>query len=814
MPRSLLIPCLFSFFILPVFAQQKSPANPSTTPAPAARAAAAEASPQGETATARLPVRRVVLYKNGVGYFEHLGRVRGNQTLTIDFTSGQLNDVLNSLTVLDLGGGRITAVNYNSEAPLAKRLGALRLPLGEQTTVRQFLAALRGARLEVRSGAGTIAGRLLSVETKTRTTKDGQVIPYDEISLITDGGEVRSAELGPATSVRLAERDLNVEVGRYLNLIASTRLQDLRRMTISTAGVGERQVYVSYISEVPLWKTTYRIVMPTKPAAKPLLQGWAVVDNTVGEDWENVQLSLVAGAPQSFVQNVSQPYYSRRPVVPLPESVQLSPQTHAATLEPGKGMLSGSVTDQSGADVSGATVRVYNESNVLVATATTDDSGNYQVNGLPQGNYRVEIQMQGFSTFAAANVAVSGAEETTQDAQLSVGSVAESVEVQSMAAPSPAAPKEKRAARGAFAGRPEYGRNSALIASPSQATDAVTINATRAAQQAAAQARELGDLFEYKLKQPVTIRKNQSALVPILQSDVIAEKVSLWSESSGRPQPLLAIWLTNSSSLTLDGGSFSVLEEETFAGEGLLDAIKPGERRLLSYAADLGVRVDAKSDSESEPVTRVRISHGVMTQTSEIRERKTYTIRNEDTHPRIVVIEHPRRPEYKLAPGLEPVESVAGFYRFRVPVEAKKTESFTVKETRPIETRYVITNLNDDQIAFFLRQKTINPQIEQALRSIIAQKNAIAALDRNLQARRDETKRIFDDQQRLRENMKALKGSPEEKALLQRYTQALDSQESRLETIHKEMADLDQKRQQAAAELNRMIEELQFDSTL
>jgi hypothetical protein len=810
MLRILLCACIASMLTFPAIAQEK-PAPGSAPvggaqPRVAAPPATQESGGEAETAGAKLPVRRVVLYKNGVGYFEHLGRVRGNQTLTIDFTSGQLNDVLSSLTVLDLGGGRITAVNYNSEAPLAKRLGALRLPLGEQTTVSQFLSAVRGARLEVRSGGATIAGRLLSVERKTRTTKEGQVVPYDEIAVITDSGEVRTAELGTATSVRLAERDLNQEVGRYLNLIASTRLQDLRRMTISTAGTGDRQVYVSYISEVPLWKTTYRIVLPSKANAKPLLQGWAIVDNTVGEDWENVELSLVAGAPQSFIQQLSQPYYSRRPVVPLPESVQLEPQTHAATLIPGNGMLSGNVTDARGANVANATVRVYDTNNNVVATATTDDSGNYEVHGLPEGNYRVEVSQQGFRSYVENDVAVTGGEEVSKDVTLQVGMASETVAGAVMdqstfnLAQTPAP----------FAAKARLPRMQPQV-SP---IDAATLNATRAAQQAAAQARELGDLFEYKLKQPVTIRKNQSALVPILQSDVAAEKVSLWSEAAGRPQPLLAVWLVNTSGLTLDGGSFTVLEEETFAGEGLLDPVKPGEKRLLSYAADLGVRVDAKAESQSQPVTRVRIFRGVMTQTSEVREQKTYTVRNEDTHARTVVIEHPRRPGYTLSPGLEPAETTAGMYRFRVPVEPKKTESLKVLEVKPLETRYIINNLTDDQITLFLRQKTINPEIEQALRKIVAQKGVVAGFDSQIQARKDETKRIFDDQQRLRENMKALKGTPEEKALVQRYTKELDDQENRLDAIRKESADLEQKRQQAQAELNRMIEELQFDAAV
>ncbi|MGO9588862.1 MAG: hypothetical protein ACLP3K_02300 [Candidatus Acidiferrales bacterium] len=119
---------------------------------------------------ANLPVRRVILYKSGVGYFEHVGRVDGDQTVQIDFTSGQLNDVLQSLTILDLNGGRVAGVDYNSEAPLSERLGTLRLPLEQNTNISNFYGALRGARLEIRSGTTTITGRLLSVERKTRVS--------------------------------------------------------------------------------------------------------------------------------------------------------------------------------------------------------------------------------------------------------------------------------------------------------------------------------------------------------------------------------------------------------------------------------------------------------------------------------------------------------------------------------------------------------------------------------------------------------------------------------------------------------------------
>jgi hypothetical protein len=159
-----------------------------------------------------LPVKRVVLYKNGVGYFEHAARVHGTQDLSIDFTSSQLNDVLKSFTAVDLGDGRISSVRYNSTAPLDERLKSLRLPFGEQVTRAGFLQAMRGARVEVHSGASSAVGRLLSVESSRRQDTKGNFVDVTEFSVMTDGGEVKNFELTSATSVRIAERDLNEEV--------------------------------------------------------------------------------------------------------------------------------------------------------------------------------------------------------------------------------------------------------------------------------------------------------------------------------------------------------------------------------------------------------------------------------------------------------------------------------------------------------------------------------------------------------------------------------------------------------------------------
>jgi hypothetical protein len=712
--------------------------------------------PVSGSSAARLPVTRVILYKNGVGYFEHSGHVRGSQDVNVDFTTAQLNDVLKSLTVLDRGKGRITGVSYNSTAPIERQLGLLRLPVGENPTTAQFLTALRGARVEIHNGSLTGSGRLLSIEERDLPKTDpskgdreeqpglNEKTKHTQISIVSDGGELRVFDLTPTTSVRVLEKDVNEEVGKYLGLIASTRDQDVRRMTISTAGDGERDLLVSYISEVPVWKSTYRIVVPKD--GKPLLQGWAIVDNTVGEDWKNVELSLVAGAPQSFVQELSQPYYSRRPEVPLPENAMLTPQTHEATMEQ------------------------YASLGHAPKMASTGVIGGVP-GGVPGG------QMGGV-----------------------IGGIG--------------------SGRGPGFGPGEGGGTgggifrSALPAPPPPPPhpDATEIAESLEEGTTVGQTQELGDLFEYKLKDRVTIRKNQSALVPILQTRIDAERVSLWNPS--QDSVLRALWVDNNSNLTLDGGSFNVLEGDAFAGEGLLDAIKPGEKRLLSYAADLGLLVDAKQKNENQRVTRIVIAHGAMTQSTQERQEETYTVRNRDTSARVLILEHPARAGWKLADDETPAESTTSFHRFRVAVEPKTTKTLTVKEYRPVSNRWMLTGITDNEIKFFLDQKMINPEVENALRSVARKKNDIAVLDAVIAGRRAQVTNISDDQQRVRENMKALKGSAEEKALIERYVGELNEQEDRVQALRKEITEMQQKRDAAQSALTMMIENLQMEATL
>jgi len=201
-------------------------------------------------------------------------------------------------------------------------------------------------------------------------------------------------------------------------------------------------------------------------------------------------------------------------------------------------------------------------------------------------------------------------------------------------------------------------------------------------------------------------------------------------------------------------------------------------------------------------------------QTSEQVDHMTYTLRNTDSEARDVIIEHPVHDGWKLAKDLKPEETTASFYRFRVKVQPNQTATLKVDEFEPLESRLALANVTDDQIKLFFNQKTIRPEVEQALRKIIQQKNEIAGFDHEIQNRQTQVNTINQDQQRLRENMKALKGSAEEKALLQRYTHELNDQEDKLESVRAEMSKLELRRTESRQQLDQMLQELTLDEAI
>jgi hypothetical protein len=410
---------------------------------------------------------------------------------------------------------------------------------------------------------------------------------------------------------------------------------------------------------------------------------------------------------------------------------------------------------------------------------------------LPAGNAALSVRSSGFKDFNLSNFYLGVGRTNEIDARLEVGTVAETVEVRA--------------------------------ASPTISAETATLSGAVGKLQAEAEAKGLGDYFEYVLKQTITIGKNQSALVPILQAHVEAEKVTLWSQNSKSDDdddqsnsgvPLRSLWVTNTSGLTLDSGTFNILDGGTLAGEGLIKIVHPNERRVLSYAADTAVHIRTEDESTTKPVSQVKIAKGLMTLRREERARRTYTVRNADTSPRQVILEHPMQEGWKLAEGSpKPEETAASVYRFRVAVGPGTTEHLTVESYHPEETVYQLTNLDDDLVKLLVDQQRVTPAMNEAFRRILGQKNQISDLQRQIKFSAVELDAIAKDQVRIRENMKALKGSAEEKVLLQRYTHELDSQEDRLGILGKDIAELQAKQTSAQAELDRMVQSVSVDES-
>ena len=436
--------------------------------------------------------------------------------------------------------------------------------------------------------------------------------------------------------------------------------------------------------------------------------------------------------------------------------------------------------DATGAAVPNAKITVRNEETATSRTTTTNAQGLYRFDNIQAGNSALFVDGQGFKRFQLTSFYLGVDRMNEIDARLEVGSVSETVEV--------------------TAGATQLQTISSEIASRAEG------------EQPEAEAKGLGDNFEYKLKQKITIGKNQSALVPILQSKIEAEKVTLWTV--GEDNVLRALWINNSSGLTLDSGTFNLLDADAFAGEGVLETIHPGEHRLISYAADPAVHIADRTQEEQKPVSRVVMSKGLMITSHQLSSKHKFVVRDADTTSRQVVIEYPLKSGWKLAEGSKPEESTASFYRFRVPVEAGKSAELQVEEFSTQDNRFELTNLEDDQLKYLtvlFADNRITPPLKEALHRIMQKKDDIAAIERQSADKKRLMDGIEKSQARLRENMKALKGGAEERALTERYTRELNSQEDQLATLSKEKEELDAKREQAEQEFDTIVRQIALD---
>jgi hypothetical protein len=668
-----------------------------------------------------LPIRKVILYSNGVAYIERRGLVNGNAEVDLSFKQSQVDDVLKSMVVLDLGQGKIGAVSYNSSMPASARTAEIPFSVSSESEesgtesggLANVLSQLQGAQVVVASTRGAATGAILTVEKRkgqalTKENAGAFPVAYSVV-IASRSGEISSFDLTDIRSVKLLEENAQQDINEFSSATASTRRRDAKTISITSQGTGQREMVVSYVIAAPIWKTTYRVVLDDE--GKPFFQGWAIVDNVSDEDWHGVQLSLVSGSPVSFIQNLQKPLYRYRPVIPIPEDLNLDPQVYDAESGTGDGFGSGegSALGHGSGGGTGASVEV-----------TSETSG---------------------SNFMGVQTSISDA----------------------------------------------------LISE-------------RSGIQTAATGSELGDLFEYRIANPVTVSRNRSALIPIVQTKMDGERVSIYNESARAERPMGGMLLTNTTPLTFEGGSLTVLDRDAYAGEALMERLKPKEQRLISFALDLGTRVSVETAVDSRPAQLIKIVNGVFQVHYFRTQTKAYRLANQTDREKVIYVEHPVQKEWKLSAETAKPDIVTDkYYRFRIVLKPFEKVDLPVTERLGLMDSYSLMSVTSDQVKLFVSRKYIDESTRVKLERLIGVRAQTAGIDAKIETLDNEVERIETDQKRLRENIEALSKTPEAKALITRYIAKAGEQETRIEEMERERKTLTGQREQLSRDLTAEI---------
>jgi hypothetical protein len=298
----------------------------------------AEETPATTQPVTSVPVKSVVLFSSGVGYFEHRGVVHADTAAELHFKTEQINDILKSLVLKDLDGGKISVVSYPSQDPVEKTLKSFQVDLTSNPSLADLLNQLRGAKVSVQT-TDSITGTILGVEKQQRPVGDKTTIEKSVLNLVTDNG-IRAIEMDDVRSFHFEDASLQRELTRALAVVASGRDKDKKPITLHFAGSGDRHVRVGYVVETPVWKVSYRLILGEKDGKTTGgIQGYAIVDNQTDSDWSDISLSLISGRPISFIEDLYSPLYVNRPVVGPDVYASVTPQQYqagfAASLAPG-----------------------------------------------------------------------------------------------------------------------------------------------------------------------------------------------------------------------------------------------------------------------------------------------------------------------------------------------------------------------------------------------------------------------------------------------------------------------------------------------
>jgi hypothetical protein len=610
-----------------------------------------------------LPIAQVILFNSGVGYFQREGEVEGNTRVDLSFPGSDVNDLLKSMVLQDLGGGKVSTVSYDSPDPIEKTLKSFAIDLTNNPSFGQLLNQTRGEKIEVTmqqtaaSQPGTLSGIILGMESQ-QPAGQGRVGEVELLNLLCTEG-MRSVPLSQVQRVRLLNPVLDNELRRALEVLAASHDMQKKMVSVGFTGEGKRSVRVGYVVENPIWKTSYRLVFDRN--GKPLLQGWAVVENTSDEDWKDVRMALISGRPLSFQMNLYQPLYIPRPTVEPELFASLRPPVYAGALAGQLGIQGGNNLGALG--VGGGQLGGLGN----LGAGFGFQGGGFNGGGFNGGGFN------GGNRYQAGNL---GGQFGQQGGPFMRGGRILTAEDDANQAANAAAQRltfeelQKRRQE-LEAARKEAGKVGPALAAidPKDSIDSVTA------------AGQIGDHFQYLIDQKVSLPRQKSALLPIVNKDIECTKVSIYNESVHAKFPLLGLRFKNTTGQPLTQGPITVFERGCYAGDARILDLQPNEERLLSYAIDLGTEIKTitRTTPDQSQVTLKPVK-GLLHVGYRMRQTTTYIVKNRSEHERLTLIEQPIRAGWKLANPEKPAERSRDVYRFELAAPAGKTVSLYVVE--------------------------------------------------------------------------------------------------------------------------------------
>jgi len=719
-----------------------------------------------------LALRRVVLYRNGIGYFERHGEVDGEQ-LAIKVRRDQIDDLLKSLTVIDKSTGKAMSVSMPLD-PESWASAALATLAPGRGSLAEVLDGLRGTDVVLHTSAGRIRGRIVMVErivnepdpgARTRAGGEaGQEIDHRVTLLARD--EMKTVRLSKVHGVTLRDGDLALQLNRRLDASAGQGMFQQVEVVIRLAGRKAHELAVSYVVAAPMWKPTYRVVLPKGGKGKALLQGWAVVDNTSGEDWTNVSLGLTSGEPIAFRYDLHTPRtieradlteagVSRRAVVAMGETSYDDPIAEPdaiAAAPPATSAPAGGPSDEYYAG---------------------DDMSESALGGVGSGG-----------SGRASRSAVS----TTRDKAAKPNKALEDYD-------------------GLEKNKKEEQQN-------------IDYDALRRSTLASARNKSVSGLTSFDLRDRVTVPNGNSTMVAILNEQVQAEETFLYKPGGAgmgyEANPYRVVRFRNSSPFVLEPGPISIYSGDSFVGEGLAESVGAGVSATLPFAVEPSIMVTSSTSYSGDQLQLLRIVRGVLEVESFARTTTVWSVKAPVAVGAFTVLVRHSKAGWNYAltdkpPGTEDLPDA-----YLVPVAVKKAgeeASVTLVEQTPSTTTLSIWDGRAlGLLEGLVAQATLTPALRKQLEPVVKLRQDIGRIDTEVDGLKRQQVELDQRATQTRENLEAIKKDPAAGALRSKLNGRLDDFTKDGDRIGRKVVELQSQRLEKKIALEDLLQTLEFEA--